>query len=169
MTRPRLDHWSDVPEFDAPHEAVQTFKEQFDREGCQAFLAAHPEFPQTEANAFVLLKWCGDLHVPASRHNLEIALRELKGASKLEDAAPTQDSIGRLVTKEIEIRPVEAAQVAEPTPQERKTLEAVKDDPSLSDHARKQRDEKLKRAATQSRITHRRHDPDAANRRILIS
>jgi hypothetical protein len=97
---------------------------------------------------------------PLTRKNLEIAWRELKAEGKLEDIKPTQEAVGKLVTSEVKIRPVEAAQTAEPTKAEKAVLERTKDDSTLSDHTRKKRDAELKKAATASRL---------ANRRVLIS
>lgn len=170
MTRPRLDGWSDFgSDFEYASAPFLEFQARVNAEGCEAFKAAHPEFPATDKNSQALINWCEAELAPMTRKNLEIAWRELKAEGKLEAKPAAQETIGKLVTNEIEIRPVEAAQVAEPTSQERKTLEATKDDPGLSDRQRKARDEKLKRAATASRLANRSHDPNKTNRRILIS
>jgi hypothetical protein len=55
----------------------------------------------------------------------------------------------------VQVKPVQAAQVAPPTKKEREALAAVADDASLSDHARKNRDAKLKRTAVESRLKNR--------------
>ena len=104
-----------------------------------------------------------------TRTNLEIAWRGLQTEGQLEAKSAAQEAIGKLVTSEIEIRPVMGAPTAKPTPEEAATLEKVKDDPALSDRQRKARDEKLRRAATASCLANRSHDPHATNRRILIS
>ena len=61
------------------------------------------------------------------------------------------------VTKELNIQPVLAAQVAEPTEEEQEALERLKDVPHLSDQQRKARDAKLRTAAIASRNSHRKH------------
>jgi hypothetical protein len=170
MTRPHLDAWEDFGgDYEYANAPALEFRARVNNEGCSAFKAAHPEFPATKKNSQALIDWCENERVPMTRSNLETAWRDLKSEGKLEGVTPTQNAIGKLVKTEIEIRPVEAAQVAEPTPQERKTLEATKDDPGLSDHQRKARDEKLRRAATASRLANRSHDPNKTNRRVLIS
>jgi len=170
MTRPTLDAWKDFgDDYEYAHTPFLEFQEGINAQGCEAFKAAHPEFPATENNSQALIDWCETELAPMTRKNLEVAWRELQADGKLEAKPAAQEAIGKLYTKEIAIRPVEAAQVAQPTPDERKTLEATKDDPGLSDRQRKARDEKLKRVATASRLANRSHDPHAANRRILIS
>ena len=170
MTRPRLDGWSDFgSDCEYASAPFLEFQARVNAEGCEAFKVAHPEFPATENNSQALIDWCEAELAPMTRKNLEVAWRELQAEGKLEQAEPTQEAIGKLYTKEIEIRPVEAAQVAEPTDDEKTTLDKLRDDPSLSDGTRKRRDEQLKRAATASRLANRGHDPNKTNRRILIS
>jgi hypothetical protein len=170
MTRPTLDAWKDFgDDYEYAHAPFLEFQDGINAQGCEAFKAAHPDLPLTEKNSQALIHWCELERVPMTRKNLEVGWRELQAEGKLEPTEPTQEAIGKLVKAEIEIRPVMGAPTGKPTPEEAATLEKVKDDPTLSDHQRKARDEKLKRAATASRIANRRHDPHATNRRILIS
>jgi hypothetical protein len=168
--RPRLDAWTDFgSDFEYANAPFLEFQARVNAEGCAAFRAAHPDLPLTEKNSQALIDWCALERVPMTRGNLSTAWGELKSEGKLEAKSVAQEAIGKLVTSEIEIRPVEAAQVAEPTADEKATLDKLRDDPSLSDGTRKKRDEQLRRVATQSRIARRRHDPNKTNRRILIS
>jgi hypothetical protein len=170
MTRPTLDAWRDFGgDYEYARAPFLEFQEGINAQGCAAFKAAHPDLPLTEKNSQALIHWCELERVPMTRKNLEVAWRELQADGALESKPVEQEAIGNLYTKEIEIRPVEAAQVAEPTPQERKTLEATRDDSSLSDHTRKRRLAELKKAATASRLANRSHDPNKTNRRVLIS
>lgn len=168
--RPRLDAWTDFGgDYEYANAPALEFQGRVNNEGCTAFKEAHPEFPATEKNSQALIDWCAAKLAPMTRKNLEVAWSELKAEGELEEVKPTQEAIGKLITGEIEIRPVEAAQVAKPTAGETATLDKLRDDPSLSDGSRKKRDAQLRRVATQSRIAHRRYDPKTTNRRILIS
>jgi hypothetical protein len=135
------------------------FQARVNAEGCEAFKVAHNDLPLTETHSQALIDWCEAELAPMTRKNLEIAWRELQAEGQLEAKSAAQEAIGKLVTSEIEIRPVMGAPTAKPTPEEAATLEKVKDDPALSDHQRKARDEKLRRAATESCLANRSHDP----------
>jgi hypothetical protein len=170
MTRPRLDGWSDFgSDFEYASAPFLEFQARVNSEGCAAFKAANPDLPLTEKNSQALIDWCEAEHAPMTRKNLEIAWRELQAEGQLEAKQAAQEAVANLFKKEIEIRPVIGAPTAKPTPEEAATLEKVKDDPGLSDHQRKARDEKLRREATASRIANRSHDPNKTNRRVLIS
>ena len=165
-----LDDWAQFgSDADYHRQPALQYEDAIAREGCAAFRAAYGK-PLSEKNAQALLDWVKQRNAPATRKNLEIAFRVLRHEGKLrEDKPAEQAAIGKLITNEVRIRPIQAAQVAGPTDDEQVILDKTKDDSSLSDHARKQRDEKLKRAATASRLANRRHDPNKTNRRILIS
>src|SRR5437899_2184322 len=140
MTRPTLDAWKDFgDDYEYAHAPFLEFQEGINAQGCEAFKAAHPDLPLTEKNSQALIHWCELERVPMTRKNLEVAWRELQAEGRLEAKSVAQQPIAKLLKAEIEIRPAEAAQVAEPTPQERKTLEATRDDSSLTDHTRKKR------------------------------
>ena len=121
----RLITWKEIEGF---HEArdKESFKSEINAEGCQAFLEAHKEFPQTEYSAIKLQEWLGDL--PMVRSNLERAYESLDLGTLTEVKQPEPK-----VTKELNIQPVLAAQVAEPTEEEQEALERLKDVPHLSD------------------------------------
>jgi hypothetical protein len=136
---PRLDRWLDLTGVGAP----EVDADEVDREGCEAFLVANPEFPQTARNAAALFEWCDSRDVPCTRKNLEVALRVLTEAGRIEqlpaEAAPEADTsrgVKQVVTD------VLAHYV--PGADEAVALEKLKDDPALGDRARKARDEKLR-------------------------
>lgn len=140
---PRLDQFRD---FD-----LQGFDniEELNRVGCEAFVAAHPDFHKSDFNSVSLMKWCNDRNVPFALRNLEIALHAQLEAGLIQKrpTAPT------LAPKKITTAPVEGRlATAEPTTEERSVLEKTKDDPSLTDHVRKKRDEVLRRASVASRV-----------------
>ena len=66
------------------------------------------------------------------------------------------EAVANIHRSELRIRPVEAAQTAPPTAEEKVLLDKVKDSPDLSDHQRKARDKKLRQAATAQRVANRR-------------
>ena len=146
-----LDDWQQFGrDADYHRQPALQFEDAIAREGISAYVAAHG--PLSERNASRVLSWVKAHLVPATRNNLEIAVRVLTAEAQLERETPVQ----KLMQKEMEIRPVVAAQTAEPTAEEKATLEKVKDDPNLSDHQRKLRDKKLKQAATAQRIGNRK-------------
>jgi hypothetical protein len=145
----RLITWKEIEGLSDAQDK-ESFKVEINAEGCQAFLKAHPEFPQTEYSATKLQEWLGDL--PLVRSNLERAYEslDLGTLTAVEQPEPQPN-------KEINIQPVLAAQVAEPTEEEQEVLEKLKDVPHLSDAQRKVRDAKLRSAAIASRNSHRKH------------
>jgi hypothetical protein len=145
----RLITWKEI-EGSHENQDKESFKAEINAEGCQAFLEGHPEFPQTEYTARKLQEWLGDL--PMVRSNLERAYDalDLGTLTRVEQPEPKP-------TKELNIQPVQAAQVAEPTEKEAEALERLKDVPHLSDAQRKLRDAKLRSAAIASRNSHRKH------------
>ena len=146
-----LDAWAQFgSDADYHHQPALQFEDAIAREGVAAFVVVHG--PLSERNASRVLSWLKAHLAPATRKNLEIAVRVLTADGQLERDTPVQ----KLMQKEIEIRPVQAAQTAEPTTEEKVTLEKVKDDPNLSDHQRKLRDKRLKQAATAQRTANRK-------------
>ena len=75
-TRPsaRLITWKEIEGF-LEAKDKESLESEINAEGCQAFLKAHPEFPQTEYSAIKLQEWLGDL--PMVRSNLERAYESL--------------------------------------------------------------------------------------------
>jgi hypothetical protein len=140
---PRLDQFAD---FD-----LQGFDdvEELNRVGCEAFVAAHTEFRKSDFNSLALMKFCNDRNVPFTLRNLEIALRAQLEAGLIEKhpSAP-RPAPQKIVTTVVEGR----SATAEPTQEEMAFLDKVADNPKLSDHQRKARDEKLRRAAVASRV-----------------
>ncbi len=146
----RLITWKEIEGFSEAQDK-QSFKSEINAEGCQAFLEAHKDFPQTEYTARKLQEWLGDL--PLIRSNLERAYDSLDLGTLTEVEQPKPQP-----TKEISIQPVLAAQTAPATEEEAEALEKLKDVPHLSDAQRKVRDAKLRSAAIASRNVHRKHD-----------
>ena len=148
MITPKLDTIADIPLVEYPGSL-----DEAQAEGCENFVARHPEYYQSDWNAGLLLAWLKKRRVPATLKNLEIAHCELSadGMLEKEPAAPTP------APPKITTVPVEGGSaVMPPTDEERSLLEKTKDDPTLTDHARKKRDELLRRAAVASRITNSR-------------
>jgi hypothetical protein len=155
MNRPHLDTWKSFGgDYEYHFKPALEFKDKINREGASAFMAGNPSFPASAKNAQALFDWCEAQQVPLTRKNLEVAWRELRAEGKLEQKFAEQETTKAVA--DLVIRPVEAAQVAPPTKKEQAVLVAVKDDPALNDRQRKARDEKLKRAATQSRLANRK-------------
>jgi hypothetical protein len=146
----RLIAWKEIEGF-LEAQDKESFKAEVNAEGCQAFLEAHPEFPQTEYTARKLQEWLGDL--PLVRSNLERAYESLDLGRLTEVERPEPNP-----TKELNIQSALAAQTAPPTEEEAEALEKLRDVPHLSDAQRKVRDAKLRSAAIESRNTHRKHD-----------
>src|SRR5437879_3724764 len=113
MTRPRLDGWRDFgSDFEYASAPFLEFQARVNAEGCEAFKVAHPEFPATEKNSQALIDWCETELAPMTRKNLEVAWRELQADGQVEAKPAAQEAIGKLVTREIEIRPVMGAPTA---------------------------------------------------------
>ena len=145
-----LDEWAQFgSDADYHRQPALQFEAAIAREGVAAYVTVHG--PLSERNASRVLSWVKAHLVPATRKNLEIAVRVLTAEAHLEKDTTPQPTV-----EPIAIRPVQAAQTAEPTAAEKVTLEKVKDDPNLSDRQRKLRDKKLKEAATAQRIANRR-------------
>lgn len=111
--------------------------------GSRAFRAVHPEFPFSDENASRMEAWLldhGDL--PATRHNLEIAYRDLQEDGLLvavpPPAAPEVDTSRGIV----EVR-ADVMYEYQPSASEAAVLTKLADDPNLSDAARKSRLRKL--------------------------
>lgn len=105
-------------------------------------------------NGLALKDWCEKRDVPMVLCNLEIAMTDLK-AQGLWEIEPPGPTVPKVVAKKIVTKPVQGAAVAPPTLEEAKFLDKVKDDPTLTGHARKKRDELLRRAAVASRWANR--------------
>jgi len=150
----RLMTWKEIEGF-AGAPGKEVFKAEINAEGCKAFLAAHPEFPRHEFTARKLQDFLAHGDHPLVRSNLERAYTELS------------EEIGTLVSieapkpkptkKPTVLKPVVAAQTAEPTEEEAEAHEKLRDIPHLSDAQRKVRDAKLRTAAIASRNSHRKH------------
>jgi hypothetical protein len=155
MTRPHLDTWESFGgDYEYHFKPALEFKEKVNREGASAFFAANPSFPASAKNGQALIDWCSAQQVPLTRANLETAWRVLRSEGKIE-ARPVESETTKAVA-DLVTQPIEAAQVAPPTKEERAVLDATRDDSSLTDHTRKKRFADLKKAATASRIANRK-------------
>jgi len=149
MLTPTLDTWDDLnvndPTILKNKRAPADIMNDIECEGAKAFLAEHPEFHVTPFNGQMLAAWCAQRAVPTTRKNLEVAYRDLAERGRLEIPSKPQP-------QGIETVPVRGGSaVASPTAEETAFLEKVKDDPTLTDHARKKRDALLRRAAVAQR------------------
>jgi len=148
---PTLDTWDDLnvndPVFLKSKKEPADIMNDIECEGARAFLAAHPEFYATPFNGQMLGVWCAQRAVPITRKNLEVAHRDLAERGLLEIPATPQS--GPLGIETVPVRGGSA--VAPPTAEEAAFLKKVADDPALTDHARRKRDELLRRAAVAQR------------------
>jgi hypothetical protein len=147
----RLISWKEIEGYSgAPDKEL--FKSTINAEGCEAFLAAHPEFPCHVFSATKLQEFLAHGDYPLIRSNLERGYEALDLGTLVEVKQPKPKP-----TKEVNIEPVRAAQTAPPTKQEAKVLETLRDVAHLSDAQREVRDSKLRAAAVTSRNSHRKH------------
>ncbi len=122
----------------------------------EAFLREHPEFHPCEFNSGLVEAWftneaqrAGVNQVPFTKWNLEVCLNDLTERGLLSKAPNPRPSTSTKY-KLPDIRDAGIA-VAQPSAEEKQALAKLQDDPSLSDHARKQRDEKLRLLAGKQR------------------
>jgi hypothetical protein len=148
----RFIHWNEIEGF-AEAQDKESFKAEVNAEGCEAFLSAHPEFPQLECTAERIKEFLSYGDKPMVRPNLELAYEalDLPRLMLVIESEPAP-------VKKIVLNPIQAAQTADPSEEEREHLEKLRDVPYLSDAQRRIRDEKLRQAAVASRNTRRRHD-----------
>jgi hypothetical protein len=145
-------HWTEIEGFSESQDK-ETFKAEVNAEGCESFLEAHPEYLRHEAVAERVQEFLSRGDKPMVRQNLELAYRvlDVPRITQIEESEPEP-------TMKIVLNPVQAAQTAQPSEEESEALEKLRDIPYLSDAQRRIRDEKLRRAAIESRNNHRRHD-----------
>jgi hypothetical protein len=144
MITPKLDTIADIPLVEYPGSI-----DEANAEGCENFIARHPEFYQSDFNSAALMSWLDERLAPYTLKNLEIALHAQSVAGLIQKRPATSIPASRkIVTTPVEGR----LATAEPTAEERSVLEKTKDDPTLTDHARRKRDELLRRAAVASRL-----------------
>lgn len=144
-TLPRLDKFEDFALL-GPQDI-----EELNRKGSEAFIESNAEYYPSQYNSMALMKWCNDRTVPFTRKNLEIAYREM-GAAGLVELRPTPPPVVRRKAKTAS--EVDEFTVTDPEPQRE-----FADDPALTDRERKDRDEKLRRAAVAQRRRFPRGEP----------
>jgi hypothetical protein len=160
----RLDQRFDIPDyreakdFGVLHGAAvglglrdrQTILEEFEAAETATFIAAHPEYYPSEFNLGLIRAWLAIYDVPFSEWNLTICVNDLKEDGLLEPppptAAPELDSSRGV----LQVRGDALLEYQTPS-DERQGLEKLKDDPSLSDAARKARMRKLSLLAANQR------------------
>jgi hypothetical protein len=105
----RLVPWAEIEGFSESQDKA-AFRDEVNREGCESFLAAHPEFPQAEYTATKLQEFLAHGDYPLIRGNLERAYEALDLGTLVEVKQPKPKP-----AKEVNIQPVRAAQTAPPT------------------------------------------------------
>jgi hypothetical protein len=151
MIRPNLELWSDFPQYTAAksQEALNEVVDEIESAGVTEFLAKVPEFVKTDKNAMVLHGWTYTRGVPFTLWNAVIAYRALREEVSLETTpqeSPEVDTSRGI----IEVR-TDALAEYRPGSEEAETLAKLADDSTLSDKARKNRDDRLKILAGQQR------------------
>ena len=148
-TLPRLDQFDDFTLL-GPQDI-----EDLNRRGSDAFIESNAEYYPSQYNSMALMKWCNDRTVPFTRKNLEIAYREMQAAGLVE-LRPTP---APLVRRKIRTGPTEPERVDDPSLTDPEPQREFADDPALTDRERKDRDEKLRRAAVAQRRRFPRGEP----------
>ncbi len=144
MVTPKLDTIPTVP--------LSEYPGSFDEvnvEGSENFIARHPEYYASDFNSLALRNWLDQRHALYTLKNLEVAFRFLTEAGTLETRPPVPRGPApqRIKTKLVQGR----LATLQPTEAESAFLSKVADDPNLTDHQRKARDAKLRRAAVAQR------------------
>lgn len=127
-----------------------------DEDGLQAYIGKYAL--TSIRNGRLMVAWCREADVPCVLYNLEVARGELQAQGRWENEG-AEPKAPKVVAKKIVTRAVEAAQVAQPTPEEAKFLKKVADNPLASDTTRKKNDAELKRAAYAQRFANRTSSP----------
>ena len=118
--------------------------------GTRAFLAHTPSYFQCDRNAELLVGWCATRGVPTTRHNLDIAFRDLSEDGQLEAAPVPAAPVPNKFVGITRVRE-DTMMTYVPPLGEAAALDKLRDDSSLSDHQRKARDRKLTLLAGQQR------------------
>jgi hypothetical protein len=141
----RLDRYEDFDEMPA----------EVNLAGCEAFVTAHAEYFVTPWNAEILIAWLDDKDAPYTLRNLAIAYRDISEKGLIKKPPASKPEPQEIVT----IPVAGSSAVIPPTDEEKTLLEKTRDDITLTDHARKKRDELLRRAAVAQRPTLRGNEP----------
>jgi hypothetical protein len=149
---PRLEPYTDFATYNVAgddEECVAAAIEHIEETHIPKFLAAVPGYYPSHNNAERLAGWCTSRGVPMSLWNLTIAYRDLTEDGQLEAPPPAAQEVDN--SRGI-IPQVGDALLEYQTPaDEQAALAKVKDDSSLSDRARKNRDERLRLLAGRQR------------------
>jgi hypothetical protein len=155
MITPKLDTIANIPLVEYPGSI-----DEANAEGCDNFIARHPEFYQSDFNATALLSWLDERHVPYTLKNLEIAYAAQQQAGLIEKR-PTASMPAQPKIETVSV--VGGLAAAAPSTEERALLKKLTDDPALSDTTRKKRFEALRRLA----VVQRRHFPQGEPRIVI--
>jgi hypothetical protein len=120
--------------------------------GVRTFKAMHPEFYCCDENAALLRERLDEYaeNLPATTRNLEIVYAELLVEGKLKDVPPAATPVVDKNRGIIQVRTDVVLEYQTPS-DEAAVLAKLRDDASLSDHTRKNRDERLRRLAGEQR------------------
>jgi hypothetical protein len=161
---PRLEAYMDFPVYaravregasgllDPSVKFCDEVADEIDLEGAERFLAAHPQWNaefHSEANGKKLLDWCRVRRAPCSLWNLSVAFNALSADGSLERVTPSQAPEANTGNPSITLARSDALAEYQPSEQETENLEKLSDDTTLSDHARKTKDKKLRALAQQ--------------------
>lgn len=139
----------------AVDEEVRALREDhLDEQGIDSFADAHPEFHHCEENSQALqerLAEYGDGEkLPCTRRNLELVYNELLAEGKIKSVPPAPTPVLDKMAGITLVREDALAEYVTPSA-EVTALEKLRDDPTLNDHQRKQRLQKLAALAGQQR------------------
>jgi hypothetical protein len=150
---PRLQEFSDFAEYNLAgddEEVVASRVAHIEEVGSAAFLADTPSYHRCLENGERLVGWCRSRGVPLSRWNLTVAFRDLSEQNQLTAAPPVA---APFVDRMVGVTLVREDTLLEyqPSADEAQQLEKLRDDTNLSDHSRKNRDERLRLLAGEQR------------------
>jgi hypothetical protein len=131
-------------------EAIDAAIEYLDRRDISYFCEKTPGYYESPRNAELIVGWCAARGIPTTFWNLTLAFRDLSKDGQLEQAPPPAEvpvDTSRGVIEQIG----DALAEYVPGAKEAAALAKLRDDSSLSDRARKNRDEKLRLLAGKQR------------------
>jgi hypothetical protein len=149
---PTIHHLNSIPGYSEALDARQKVDLVLEFEGAEIekFVQAHPEYYASPFNLGLIRAWLSLYDGIYSAWNLAICYEDLRRDGLLEAAPPPtpaelDNSRGVIKVRE------DALMVYETPSDETAALEKLRDDSSLSDRARKNRDERLRLLAGQQR------------------
>jgi hypothetical protein len=149
---PTIHHLNSIPGYSEAltiREKVDLVQE-FEEAEIEHFLKAHPEYFASAFNLGLIRAWLSIYDGIYSAWNLAICYDDLRKDGLLEAAAPAAPAEVDNTRGVVQVRTDTLMQYQTPS-DEAAALSKVADDPNLSDHARKNRDDRLRRLAGQQR------------------